>query len=202
MADNYTSHLRRLWCSGHVCDIGRVEFFLLKLIVVNFLHSSPCNSFVPDLRRYTDIIRWLNMKHIWAQEMRILYWENKFPTPLFCSNFYVLEMEVTALNLKIVLLLSILTVSVEIDILDVPNGVCFVYQMVFIFFSGKCSAFLSWRTLWQSWIVRRLSALTACTQSTCVCEFVFWTKRGNCSDNKHLFRVLLLSICMDLLSCV
>ena len=41
----------------------------------------------------------------------------------FCSNFYVLEMEVTALNLKTVLglLLTLLTVSVDIDILEVFN---------------------------------------------------------------------------------
>ena len=37
----------------------------------------------------------------------------------FCLKFYVLEMEVAALNLITVLFLTILTVSVDIDVLDV-----------------------------------------------------------------------------------
>ena len=44
----------------------------------------------------------------------------KFKTShCYCSNFYILEKEVTALNLKTALLLTILTVSVDIDVLDV-----------------------------------------------------------------------------------
>jgi len=51
------------------------------------------------------------------------------PAAVF-SNFCVLQMEVTALNLRTVLLLTILTVSVDIDVLR-----------VFIFFYCKCCLF-------------------------------------------------------------
>jgi len=48
----------------------------------------------------------------------------------FCLKFYVLEMEVAALNLITVLFLTILTVSVDIDVLDVSN------------FYSKCGLFV------------------------------------------------------------
>ena len=54
----------------------------------------------------------------------------------FCSNFYVLEMEVTALNWKTVLLLTILIISVDIDVSDVLLCFSDVLEVldVFIFF--------------------------------------------------------------------
>ena len=63
---------------------------------------------------------------------------------VFFSNFYVLEMEVTALNLKTVLLLTILTVSVDIDVLDVLYVFfrCFLLNVVCLCLCNLSARFL------------------------------------------------------------
>jgi len=59
--------------------------------------------------------------------------------PQFCLKFYVLEMEVAALNLITVLFLTILTVSVDIDVLDVSN--CYSKCGLFVFVQFVCTIF-------------------------------------------------------------